>query len=61
MSYEYYSRKGTVLKIRHGGNYFEPVELYNSLILCDIMTHNRKFMNNPSLAGFFEGDDEKKY
>ncbi len=40
MSYEYYLRAGIV-------NYFEPEELYNSLILCDMTIRNRKFMNYP--------------
>ncbi len=47
MSYKYYLRAGIVLKIRCGGNYFEPEELYNSLKLCDMTIPNRKFMNNP--------------
>ena len=28
-------------------NYFEPGKLPNSLILCDMTTRNKKFMNNP--------------
>ncbi len=45
MSYEFHSRTEIVLEIRCGGNYFEPEELHNSLILCDLLTHNKKFMH----------------
>ncbi len=46
MSCEFHSRAETVLEIRRGGNYFEPEQRYNSLILCDMATRSRKFINN---------------
>ncbi len=39
MGYEYCLRAEIV-------NYFEPVELYNSLKISDMLARNKKFVNN---------------